>query len=309
MKKILKLTLTLLTSVVMLFACNATDNTANNTPSNEVKLKNDMVVTIDGIELKDKHGDLKASSNSAAFVVSLTVLNNGKRDQGFGGSNVTLQINGQDISAEMLTGSSTSFGFFKDIAIGDSLSGDLVFAAPAAFTDTDKVVLLFTDVLGNEQGSYTVDTTTLEKIDSTPKVTASTDGTMQSGELGGVKISVGKPTTLSSDEACAEYPHLSALTRGFVYVIADVIIENNATREIDDFYEVSLYDEFGESSIAKSFAGEGEGFFEMYTPLPAGETRSGKMAWIIKDDVKELTIKYPPLRPEDKTKIEIKIQG
>lgn len=311
MKKFSTMFFSFLAVALLLVGCG-NSNTDTSTASNEIKLKNGVIITIDNIELKDKYGDLTANASSAAFVVSMTAENTAEKEQSFGTSAIALNFNGTTVYAEMLSGGTSALRYYDTIPAGESVSGDAVFAMPATFTSSDEAELLFTNVIGDELGSYKfTDLTSLVKSDSTPTVTTGTDG-MQSGEVGGVKLSVGAPTIYSADEAQALYPELLGLSRGYVYVIADIAVENNSDTTLNDFFNIALYDEYNESSTARAInynPADNAEAFNTRGEIAPGDTHSGKVAWIMKDDVTELTIKYAPLSPADKTKIEIKIMG
>jgi Telomeric repeat-binding factor 2. len=318
MNKFGKILLSIICSATILVACGNDNNVPSGTDAavnqNQAELTNGLIVTMNSINLKDKYGDLVATAETGALVIDLSIENTADKETSFGTSSVTLYVGDEYVLAELLSGGERAIRYFDTIPVGGTLEGELLFGVPANISAaTEEVKLVFTDVIGNETGSIKLDVTNLEKEDSTPKVSQEETTTgigAQSAEIGGVKVTVSNFERLTDEEAKAKHPDVSGLSRGYEYVLLDISIENNSGGERAKLnaFNFALDDEYGDRWTAKNVYGRDLiGAMDTDTPILDGETRTGKIMFMIKDDITQLTFSYAPLYPEDKTRIEMEL--
>lgn len=123
-----------------------------------------------------------------------------------------------------------------------------------------------------------------------------------------VTITIHQTKLLSSKKALATYPQFVPLTGSYMYIITELTLENNSAESLNNFYNIMLYDEYGESSFAKYVEGNTDEFFDINLEMLPHTSRTGKIVWILKNDVKKLILKYAPFPLKQPTQIIIQIK-
>jgi len=252
-----------------------------------IMLDNGLQVTIIERSLVDAHGTYYVEEDASILVLVVEFENTNPHSEVTGSPYAQLYINGVSQQSQTFMGVDGDIGFVESIEVGETLRGNLVYAAPLSFTASDDVSLLFLSLHEEEVGRLALDLTDLEKEVS--DVTAGAGEAAQVGdrqvhEMSGFTVSLGEPTFMTGEEFMDAYPeHRLDIRNQNRWMLIDVEFINESGSDFefggrpfvmtDDFDDVYLLE------VAMRHMEDDE--FDFETPILDGESRSGKLLFMV----------------------------
>lgn len=266
-----------------------------------ITLENGLIFTVEKKELKDSHGKYYANENGAVLAISIRVENPTDKQISFGSGNLSLDINGEQLFSKSFSGED-EVPFIEEIPAGGELTGTLVFPSYVSYTEADEVIMSFEDFFGTELGEFNLNLVGLEKEISDVTATAApvvSEGSMLTQEMGGYTVRLGNLSYMTGSEFLDAYPEYSLdLKSQYRYLLMDFEFVNESGSDYVIRKNLpEMTDNFGDSYLPETFKMEkmnGEGF-DVETDIADGETRTGKLLFIISVATEKITITTNPV--------------